>query len=60
MRPKHHQLVPDATIMSYNKGKRYAGTLYSIRPSQIKVSNHKRNTFMPALKHYPLILLCWR
>jgi len=55
MRPQH---VPDATLISYKKGKCYAGTtLYSGLPSKIKVSHHNRNTFMQALKLYPLILL---
>jgi len=56
MRPHHH--VPDATPMSYEKGKYYAGTtLCSGLPSKIKVSHHNRNTFTPTLKRYPLILL---
>jgi len=58
MSPQHHKHVPDVTLMSYKKSKHYAGTtLYNCLQSKIKVLNHNRNTFMPALKHYPLILL---
>lgn len=58
MRPQHHQHVPDVTLMSYEKGNYCSWTtLYSGLQSKIKVSHHSRNTFMPALKHYPLILL---
>ena len=38
MRPQHHQHVPDATLMSYEKCKYYAGTtLCSGLPSKITV-----------------------
>jgi len=57
MSPQHHQHVPDVTLMSYEKSKYYAGTLYSGLQPKIKVLNDNRNTFMAAFKHYPLILL---
>jgi len=54
MSPQHHQHVPDVTLMSYEKSKYYAGTLYNGLQSKIKVLNHNKNTFMRAFKHYPL------